>query len=144
MRLRSQLALSGGVGIAGGAVLMGAAFFLLQRANLRPLVSGLGTWFLLGFLLFFSLAEIPIMILGMRQMLGSFPGGRLTSLVNIAFTFFGAVYAAPFLLLTGRVGISVGLAGLCLVRFAGALWFVPGARRLTPNNSYPTSHSEEL
>jgi hypothetical protein len=46
-------------------------------------------------------------------------------LTNAAFTFFGAVYAAPFLLLTGQVEVSLALAGLCLVRLAGALWLGP-------------------
>jgi hypothetical protein len=150
MRLRSQLALSGGVGVAGGAALMGGALFLLQRVSLRPLVSGLGTWVLLSFLLFFSLVEIPMMILAMRHMMGSLSSRRLVNVTNAAFTFFAAVYAAPYLLLTGRVVMGIGLAGLSLVRFAGALWFIPGGRQVPPawppgsDKTYPTSHSEEL
>jgi hypothetical protein len=150
MRLRSKLALSGGLGVAGGAVLMGGALFLSQGAILKPLTSGLGTWALLAFLLFFSLAEIPMMIFAMRHMMGSLSSRRLVNVTNAAFTFFAAVYAAPYLLLTGRVVIGIGLAGLSLVRFAGALWFVPGggqgslARPPGSDKTYPTSHSEEL
>jgi hypothetical protein len=151
MTLRSQLVLSGGLGLAGGAILIGGTLFLLWRMDLAPVIAGLGTWVLLGFLLLFSLAEIPVMIFGMRQMIIAASGTRLAVLTNGVFTSFAAVYAAPFLLLTGRVGIGLGLAGLGLVRFAGALLFVPGRqtpmRRSQPpasGNSQSTVHSEEL
>jgi hypothetical protein len=124
MTLRSQLALSGLAGVAGGVVLTGGAIFLVRGVGLRPPVTGLWTWALLGFLLLFSLAEIPLMLFGMRHMVGSASGARPATLTNAAFTFFAAVYAAPFLLLTGRIGIGIVLAGLCLVRFLSALWFV--------------------
>ncbi len=90
-----------------------------------PLITGPATWALLGLLLLFSLAEIPLMIFGMHRMAVNTAGRRLAALTNVAFTFFAAVYAAPFLLLTGKVSISLALAGLCLVRFVGALLFVP-------------------
>jgi hypothetical protein len=128
MRLRSQLAISGGVGVVGGAVLMGGALFLLRRTSLTPLVSGLGTWVLLAFLLIFSVAEIPLMIAGMRHMVGAVSGTWLVTLTNVAFTFFAAAYAVPFLLLTGWVSVGFALASLSLVRFGGALWLVPGGR----------------
>lgn len=135
MRLRSQLALSGIVGVAGGAVLMGGALFFLRRTGLAPLVSGLGTWTLLAFLLFFSLAEIPLMLFGMRHMIGGGGSSRPVVLTNAVFTFFAAVYAAPFLLLTGRVGIGLALAGLSLVRLVGGLWLIPHASD-SPSNTY--------
>jgi hypothetical protein len=90
------------------------------------LVTGWATWLLLAFLLAFSLAEIPTMIFGMRYLADSAAGKRLVVPINAAFTFFAAVYALPFLLLTGRTGIAVALAALSLVRFAGGLCFVPG------------------
>lgn len=132
MRLRSRLALSGGLGVIGGALLTGGALFLLSRTSYRPLIDGLGAWALLAFLLLFSLAEIPLMILAMRQMVGSASGQRLASLITVAFTVFAAVYALPWLLLTRRAGVGVALAGLSLVRWAGALWLVPGG-------AYPAS-----
>ena len=125
MRLRSRLALSGLAGIAGGAALMGGALFVLQRSGLPPLVTGRATLVLLGFVLFFSLGEIPMMIYAMRRLGSTAGGARPAVLTNAAFTFFGAVYAAPFLLLTGQVEVSLALAGLCLVRLAGALWLGP-------------------
>jgi hypothetical protein len=151
MTLRSQFVLSGGLGLAGGAVLTGGTLFLLWRMDLPPLITGLGVWLLLGLVLLFSVAEIPVMIFGMRQMVIASSGTQLAVLTNAAFTSFAAVYAAPFLLLTGQVGIGVGLASLGLVRFAGALVFVPGhemptskSRPPASSNSQPTVHSEEL
>lgn len=125
MRLRSRLALSGGLGLVGGAVLMGGALFLWQRTVQKPLVTGWGVWLLLAFLLAFSLAEMPIMIIGMRHMRSSQVGLRLAVLTNAAFIFFAAVYAVPFLLLTGRTGVGLALASLSLLRLAAALWCVP-------------------
>ena len=128
MRLRSQLALSGGLGVTGGAFLTGGALFLLQGMNREALIGGLGVWVLLAFLLFFSLVEIPVMIWGMRRMVGSLSGRRLASVTMVAFTFFAAVYALPFLLLTGRAGVGLALAALGLVRWAGAVWLAPGGQ----------------
>ena len=123
MTLRSRLALSGLAGIAGGAALMGGALFVSQRSGLTPLVTGRGaTLALLGFVLFFSLGEIPMMLFALRRLTASAAGVRPALVTNAAFTFFSAVYAAPFLLLTGQVEVSLALAGLCLVRLAGALW----------------------
>lgn len=118
-------------------VLTGGAIFLVRGTGLRPPVTGLWTWALLGFLLLFSLAEIPLMLFGMRHMVSSASGARLATLTNAAFTFFAAVYAAPFLLLTGRVGIGIMLAGLCLVRLAGALLFIPSPQPPAPNPQHP-------
>ena len=75
-KLRSQLAVSGALGVMGGAAPMGGALFLLQRTGLRPLVAGWATWLLLAFLLAFSLAEIPTMIFGMRYIGDSVSGKR--------------------------------------------------------------------
>jgi hypothetical protein len=124
-KLRSQLAVSGALGVIGGAALIGGALFLLQRTGLEPLVTGWTTRVLLAFILVFSLAEVPTMICGMRYLAGSVSGKRLVVMINAAFTFFAAVYALPFLLLTGRVGVSIALVALSLVRFAGGMWFVP-------------------
>lgn len=132
-KLRSQLAVSGALGVIGGAALMGGALFLLQRTGLKPLVGGWATWLLLAFLLLFSLAEIPTMICGMRYLSDSVSGKRLVIPINAAFTFFAAVYALPFLLLTGRAGIGLALAALSLVRYAGGLWFVPSGLSTEPN-----------
>jgi hypothetical protein len=113
------------LGVVGGAALMGSALFLLQRMDLKPLATGWVMWLLLAFVLAFSLGEIPLMLLAMRQLVTRASPSLLVNLTNVAFTFFAAVYAVPFLLLTGRMVLGTVLAGLCLVRFACALWFVP-------------------
>jgi hypothetical protein len=116
---------------------MGGALFFSRGGSMAPLASGLATWLLLFFLLFFSLAEMPVMIVGMRHMVRSSGGRRLALLTNAAFTFFAAVYAVPFLLLTGRIAISLALAGLSLIRLAGALLFVAGQEASVSNPSPP-------
>jgi hypothetical protein len=144
-RLRNWLALSGGLGVVGGVALTGSAIFLLERTDLKPLVTGWATWLLLALVLAFSLGEIPLMLYGIRQMVTSTSGGRLAVLTNAAFTLFAAVYAVPFLLLTGRIGLGTALAGLCLVRFVCALWFVPGDLPIESrfHLTNPTSPREE-
>ena len=125
--------------MVAASALMGGGLFLWHRIGLNPLITGWLSWLFLGFLLLFSLAEIPVMIFGMRHMGDSDSGKRLATLVNVAFTFFAAVYAVPFLLLTGRVGIGLALAALSLVRFAGVLWFVP--RDSSTESSLPPTAS---
>lgn len=135
----------------GGASLIGGAVLLSQRTGFEPLVTGWGIWLLLGFLLLFSLAEIPMMVFGMRRMTRRASGRWLAILTNAAFTFFAALYAAPLILLTGRVWVGVALAGLGLVRFVSTLWFVPDGQHFEPaadlsssNRQCTSKHSEGL
>jgi uncharacterized membrane protein len=91
------------------------------------------TWGLFVFLVVFSLAEIPLMIFGMRQMLRG-QRGRTRPLVvatNGAFVFFAAVYAAPQYLLTGALSLGLVLSALSLVRWLAAAVFLPGERAET-------------
>ena len=135
----------------GGAALIGGAVFLSQRTSLKPLVTGLGIWLLFAFLLLFSLAEIPMMVFGMRRITRRASARWLAVLTNASFTFFAALYAVPLILLTGRVWVGVALAGLGLVRFVSALCFVPDVQHLEPatdlsssNHQYTSTHSEGL
>jgi hypothetical protein len=84
-------------------------------------------WVLWLFLLGFSIAEIPIMIFGIRRIAASAnPRAKYVALLlNSGYPFFGAVYAAPFILLTGRLGLGMALAALSFVRFASAVIFLP-------------------
>jgi hypothetical protein len=88
-------------------------------------------WSIFGFLLFFSLAEIPVMIVGMRRMADS-PNPKAKALVlitNSGYTFFASVYAAPFILLTGQFTLQLVagafLGALSVVRFITAVIFLP-------------------
>ena len=122
--------MSGLAGLGAGALLTWVTAWLATDDVLPRLApAGAPTWALLGFVLFFSLAEMPLMIFGLRRMAGSsrtIAAARLTMLTTSAFVFFAAVYAAAFTLLTGQTGLGAALAGLCLARFAGVVLLVPG------------------
>jgi uncharacterized membrane protein YdfJ with MMPL/SSD domain len=129
MTLRRRLALTGLVGVALGVALTGGAVWFLGQPGWFPLITNrYGIWLFAGFVLLFSLAEIPLMVFSLRQMVSSPSGERLAVWITAAFVFFATFYAAPFTVLTGRVGAGVALAALCLLRLVSALLFVPGAR----------------
>lgn len=92
--------------------------------------SSLITWSLFGFLASISLAEIPLMIYGMRKMLGDpSSAGRVRPLVaatHSVFVFFAAVYAAPQFLLTGSLALGLLLSTLGLLRWGTAFAFLEG------------------
>jgi hypothetical protein len=85
------------------------------------------TWIIFLFLAVFSLAEIPVMIFGIRRIAASVnPKARYVALLaNAGYPFFGAVYAAPFILLTGQLGLGTAMAALSFVRFITAVIFIP-------------------
>ena len=71
--------------------------------------------------------EIPIMIFGMRRIATSAnPKAKYVALLtNTGYTFFAAVYATPFILLTGYLWSGVAMASLSLARFISAVIFLP-------------------
>ena len=71
----------------------------------RPLF----VWGLFLFLLFFSVVEIPVMIVGIGRIAGSAnPKAKYVALfTTTGYTFFAAVYAAPFILLTGQSTLTL-------------------------------------
>jgi hypothetical protein len=125
---RNNLILTGLIGLLG-AVLLTALALLLMQANFIPILvsNSLYGWGLFLFLLFFSVVEIPVMILGMRRMAASSnPKAKYVTLaVNAGYVFFAAVYAIPFILLTGWLGWGVALAGLTVIRFVSSILFLP-------------------
>lgn len=124
---RLKVTASGSIGLIG-AVILTTLCLLIARWWLPILLSSsLLVAALFLFLIVFSIAEIPVMILGIRQIATSAnPKARYLALLTTAgYVFFGAAYAAPFILLTGRVGLGVALAGLSVVRFITALIFLP-------------------
>jgi hypothetical protein len=129
MTARSHLALAGLAGLGAGGLLTALAVWLASSGSVpRVVPPGWSTLALLGLLLFFSLAEMPLMIFTLRRLVGAAAGGARTAamLTAAAFVFFAAVYAAPFTVLTGRPVIGGVLAALCLVRLASVLMLVPG------------------
>ena len=125
---RNNLLLTGLVGLVGAVFVTALSLWLMAQGWLPILVtSPIYVWGILLFLLAFSLTEIPVMLFGLRRIAAS-PNPRavtLALLTNAGYIFFGAVYAVPLILLTGRLGLGVGLAALSVVRFFSALYFLP-------------------
>ncbi|GAB4458592.1 MAG: hypothetical protein Kow0031_38920 [Anaerolineae bacterium] len=134
---RSSLILSGLPGLAG-AILLTAACVAVMTASLIPvlLTGPLLVWGLFLFLLTLSVLEIPLMIFTMRRMAASANprAATVVLLTNMAYTFFAAVYAAPFILLAGstqtELGAGIALAALSFVRFISSLVFLRNEQQL--------------
>ena len=125
MTSRNPLWLSGLTGLALAALLTigvaGAVWY-----GLPPLVvSATGRLVLLLLVLFFSVVEIPLMIIALRKISASSTGVWVPAVTHAAFVFFAAFYAAPYTLLTGQVWAGVALASLSLVRLGISLALVP-------------------
>jgi hypothetical protein len=119
------LLISGVVGLAGNLL-----FFLLvvwlQVQVVPALVSGWFTLFPLYVCLGLSVAEMPLMIVGLRR-LAADPkqtSSRLLALTNAFYVFFASVYAGMFVLLTGAIAVGAGLSALGGVRLISSLLFV--------------------
>ncbi len=91
------------------------------------LSSGLYVWGFFLFLAFFSVVEIPVMIFGMRNIATNDnpKAAYIVLFTNAVYTLFAAVYAAPFILLTGGIWAGSALASLTLARFASSVFFLP-------------------
>jgi hypothetical protein len=133
---RSNLILTGMLGLAGGLILTLLSLFVMISGWLRPLVNNpFYVWGLFLFLLFFSVAEIPVMIIGMRRMAASLnPRAKYVVLVtNAGYTFFASVYAVPFILLAGKsmpeLAAGALMSALGLIRFMTTIFFVPGVNK---------------
>ena len=125
---RLSVVLTGLIGLVG-AILFTAFCILIIVQGWIPIIltSPLIVWGLFIFLAIFSVAEIPMMIFGMRRIASSAnPRAKyVTLLTNTGFTFFAAVYAAPFILLTGNIWAGTALAALSVARFIAAIVFLP-------------------
>ena len=130
---RTKAAVSGGVGLAGVLVLtMGAMLIRPQQQWLPTLFDRtVIVWGIFLFLMALALAEIPLMVFGLRKVIDSKGSGaqNIGLIGNTIFVFFPVIYAMPNLLLTSVDSIWMGLliAGTSLIRFASALFFVSAA-----------------
>ena len=129
---RSSVIITGLIGLVAGIFLTAVCLYVTVAGYIPViLVRPLFVWGLFFFLLFFSLAEIPVMIYGMRSIAANnHPRAKkITLLTNTGYTFFAAVYAVPFILLTANstliilVGTFLGL--LCIARFITSIIFLP-------------------
>ena len=125
MTSRNPLWLSGLAGLALAALLtMGVAGVI--KYGLPPVVvSATGRLVLLLFVLFFSVVEIPLMVIALRRIAASSTNVWVIAITHTAFVFFAAFYAALYTLLTGQIWTGVALASLSLVRLGASLAFVP-------------------
>ena len=136
---RTSVILTGLIGVVSALLLTGLCLAVMAGGYIPViLVRPLFVWGLFLFLLFFSVVEIPVMVMGMRRIAESDnPKARYLALVtNAGFTFFAAVYAAPFILLAGQstltltAGALLGL--LCIVRFITAVIFLSNDAQQQP------------
>ena len=125
---RISIALTGLVGLIGAVIVTVFCLYVVTQAWYPIIITN--SWIVLGLFLFlalFSVAEIPVMIYGLRAIAAS-SNPRANAIVLIvtgSYTFFAAVYAAPFILLTGNLWAGAALAGLSLVRLISAVTFLP-------------------
>jgi hypothetical protein len=126
---RSSIILTGLIGLIGAFILTAFCLLVMTRGWIPAILSSNSrlVWGLFLFLAFFSVVEIPVMIFGMRRLAAS-PNPRSTYVVlltNAGYSFFAAVYAAPFILLTGYLRAGIALATLSVVRLISAIIFLP-------------------
>jgi hypothetical protein len=126
---RTKTAVSGGVGLAAALLLTIGALLIRQQQWLPTYFDqAVIAWGIFLFLLALAVAEIPLMIFGLRKVIDSKGAGaqNIGLIGNTIFVFFPVVYALPNLLLTSTDSIWMGLliAGTGLVRFVSALLFV--------------------
>lgn len=123
---RRNLLLSGLGGLLACGFMAGISTWLVVYGIINPplpfpMVALLTAFVFAGF----SLAEIPIMVFGMRRLVVERPDNKRVVLgLNTLYVFFAAVYGVPVLLLTGSVGWALALCGLGLLRFATSMIFV--------------------
>ena len=111
-------------GVIGLLVAAGTYAGASAVASYLPLLfQGIGAVVVFMVLLAISLAEIPLMLYGLRQMARSSSTPRLMLVGTYTiYVMFGSVYASIFVLLTGQVAWGLALAALCVVRFASGPW----------------------
>ena len=125
---RLSVVLTGLIGLVGAALLTTLCLFLMAPGWLPVLViRPIFVWGILLFLTFFSIVEIPVMIVGIQRIAASTnPKAKFVALLtNAGYVFFAAMYAAPFILLTGKLWLGAALAALSLLRFVIAVIFLP-------------------
>lgn len=107
-------------------MLVGAAIYLTAGAIAAripiPVRGGIGVAIVFAILLLISLAEMPMMVYGLRQMARSATTPRALLIGTFTvFVIFASVYASVFVLITGEFAWGLALAALCLARFAGGM-----------------------
>lgn len=120
--MKRDLILAGLIGLLVGAALYAGASALSTRIPL--LVQGaLFATIVFAFLLLLALLEVPMMVLGLRQMARSAsPPRRLVCVTFAIYVAFAAFYASLFVLLTGQIVWGLAIVAVCLVRLVSGRW----------------------
>ena len=112
------IGIAGLLGLLAGAAVYWVAGLLAQRIPI--LIQGdAGAVIAFAILLLISLAEMPIMLFGLRHMARSqaTPPGLVIGTFTL-FVMFAGVYASVFVLITGQWAWGLVLVALCLGRYA--------------------------
>jgi hypothetical protein len=128
---RNSIVLTGLIGLFGAVVLTVFCLYIMAQGWIPTLLTNpTHVWGLFLFLAAFSVAEIPIMIFGIRRIAASAnPKAKYVALLTTTgYTFFAAVYATPFILLTGYLWSGVAMAALSVARFISAVIFLPSEK----------------
>jgi hypothetical protein len=121
-KTETRLTVFGLVGLGLGAAIYSGAGAVAARVPVL-VQGGVGAAVAFAILLVISLAEMPMMLFGLRQMARSqtTPYALLIGTFTV-FVMFASVYASVFVLITGEFAWGLLLAALCLARFAGGAW----------------------
>lgn len=124
---RNRVILTGLIGLIAAVTSTALSLAVMRWEWIPVLVTdSFFGWAIFLFLLIFSVSEIPVMIIGMRRIAASAntKARYLALLLNCGYVFFGAVYAVPYILLTGGLALGALLASLSLVRFITSLIYL--------------------
>ncbi len=120
--MRRDLVVFGAMGLSAAVAIYLTANAIAARVPIL-VQGGIGVAIVFAILLAISLAEMPLMLFGLRQMARSAPPPRALLIGTFTvYVMFASVYAAIFVLLTGEFAWGLVLAALSVARFAsGAL-----------------------
>lgn len=111
-----------------GAILLTAICLMVMVTEYIPLllVNPMIIGGLFAFLFGLSVAEIPVMVFGLRAMSHSSNPNAKYALwfTQAAYPFFAGVYAGVFILLTGYLSLGTLLGALSILRFISAMLFL--------------------
>jgi hypothetical protein len=120
--MQRDLALTGLVGLFGGAALYAGASALSTRISILAQGAVVAA-IVFAFLLLLALLEVPMMLFGLRQMARSASTPRRLLLATFGiYVAFASFYASVFVLLTGQIAWGLGIAVVCVARLGSGIW----------------------
>jgi hypothetical protein len=120
--MKPDIAVSGLIGLVIGGFVFLAAHWYKNSIPLR-LEGSIAIAIAFLVLLLIALLEMPVMVWALQRMVRDASTPRVAVLgTHAVYNCFAAVYAAAFLLLTGKETLAFVLAGLGLLRFVSGIW----------------------